>query len=854
MGLFDRISRLVRSNISATKTDKPGNAKPAANVSETNKPESNAVSTQADEMAEEFRLIAKQARYNHDQRNSLWKLSASPAYERLKKQDAEYKAQFLIFVSQKLKSTLEAPRRDFNQADFERLLFGQLIKLKFDMSEEHLVKVVLLISNTDTSSYWLPYRPLITRVKKHIEAVGLSPLLKAALEEIEFHNDRVVSSAADYENERMVKELINGQSLLVIKQVDAFGSALNVVVQTREGEETTHWTQLVELCKQAKTGARPKAGWLKKANALLMKMDQQFLSEAFVELFKVAENRIKEVHKTVPASDRIWFLHDENVTILRGMIWLSQLIEDHNLYQAIEALGLMSFKKLPGVGAVSAKTGNACLYTLSRLPEGKGIAQLSSFKQKIKLPSVHTAIDKLIEKVALEQGKTIDEVEEIAVPDYGLVNHEYREDLGDFTAILRVTSYEKVVLVWEKSGGKEQKSVPAVLKETAASEIKALKAKQKAIQLSLSAQKNRVEAGYLKKRVWTLADWHTYYHNHGLMSFLTRHLIWQFSTGDTVVNALYLEGQFVNEKGETVDIGISEEVRLWHPVHAEEGQIQAWRDLLMDREIRQPFKQAFREVYVVTAAEEETDTYSNRFAAHILRQHQFAALCKQRDWRYSLMGGWDSHNIPYKELTAWGLRAEYWVEGSWDIDGSMNDLGIFNIISSDQVRFYENNEQLRMVDVPPIVFSEIMRDVDLFVGVTSIGNDPTWTQERGQLHTNYWNNFSFGELGTTAQTRKGILERLVPRLKIAAQCSFDGNFLLVKGSIRTYKIHMGSSNILMTPNDQYLCIVPDRSGKTDKLFLPFDGDITLSLILSKAFLLAEDQKITDPQIVSQIRR
>ena len=78
----------------------------------------------------------------------------------------------------------------------------------------------------------------------------------------------------------------------------------------------------------------------------------------------------------------------------------------------------------------------------------------------------------------------------------------------------------------------------------------------------------------------------------------------------------------------------------------------------------------------------------------------------------------------------------------------------------------------------------------------------------------------------------------------------------MRGHLRTYKIHLGSSNILMAPNDQYLCIVPGRGtaarGQVDHLFLPFEGDQTLSVILSEAFLLAEDRKITDPTIANQI--
>lgn len=38
------------------------------------------------------------------------------------------------------------------------------------------------------------------------------------------------------------------------------------------------------------------------------------------------------------------------------------------------------------------------------------------------------------------------------------------------------------------------------------------------------------------------------------------------------------------------------------------------------------------------------------------------------------------------------------------------------------------------------------------------------------------------------------------------------------------------------------------------VFLPFEGDRTLSVILSKAFLLANDSKISDTTILSQIRR
>lgn len=66
------------------------------------------------------------------------------------------------------------------------------------------------------------------------------------------------------------------------------------------------------------------------------------------------------------------------------------------------------------------------------------------------------------------------------------------------------------------------------------------------------------------------------------------------------------------------------------------------------------------------------------------------------------------------------------------------------------------------------------------------------------------------------------------------------------------------ASILMERNDQYLCIVPGRGAAignaVGKVFLPFEGDERLGVILSKAFLLAEDSKIKDATILNQIGR
>ncbi len=292
---------------------------------------------------------------------------------------------------------------------------------------------------------------------------------------------------------------------------------------------------------------------------------------------------------------------------------------------------------------------------------------------------------------------------------------------------------------------------------------------------------------------------------------------------------------------------------------AEANDVLAWRRRLATLGIVQPFKQAHREIYLLTEAERQTEVYSNRFAAHLLRQHQFKALCDQRGWRYQLMGDWDSHNTPTRMLPARDLAVEYWVNAV--DDSAETALGVYAVIATDQVRFtgLDNNAPRALADIPPLVFSELMRDVDLFVGVASVGNDPDWVDggPQGDFRE-YWNAYAFGDLSQSAMTRADILATLLPNLAIADRCQLADRFLIVRGNLRTYKIHLGSTNILMEPNDQYLCIVAGRgrsdgSSAVERLVLPFEGDTALSLILSKAFLLAADDKIADPTILRQIK-
>jgi Domain of unknown function (DUF4132) len=553
-------------------------------------------------------------------------------------------------------------------------------------------------------------------------------------------------------------------------------------------------------------------------------------------------------------------LPEPNGDALRGLVWACSLLPaERRLVVTIGDLAQRCLKKIPNHGAFSSKVGHACIWTLGSMSGIEPVAQLGRLKQRVKYPVSLRLVDKALAAAARRASITPEELEEMAVPAYGLTEPGLgRTTVGDYTATVTVTGSDDVELSWTGASGRAQKTVPKAVQEEHAAELKELKRGVKDITSMLPAQRDRIERLFLAPdRHWRLADWRVRYFDHPLLSVVARRLIWRFQDGDDVLLGVGHEGRIVDVEGAPLPVSEAAQVRLWHPLGSPAEEVLAWRDRLRELEIRQPFKQAHREIYVLTDAEVRTETYSNRFAAHIIRQHQFAALCRERGWRYHLQGAWDSHNTPTLVLPQWGLGVEFWVE-PLDVDAeAQSESGIYMHLATDQVRFNGPDGSRRLEELSPLLFSEVMRDVDLFVGVTSIGADPTWADRGDEAMRGYWRDYAFGELGTSAATRREVLATLLPKLKIAPVCTLEGRFLRVQGRLRTYKIHVGSGNILMEPNDKYLCIVPDRSTASRSardLKLPFEGDQTLAVIVSKAILLAADDRITDDTIVRQIRR
>ncbi|QIL40407.1 DUF4132 domain-containing protein [Pedobacter sp. HDW13] len=651
---------------------------------------------------------------------------------------------------------------------------------------------------------------------------------------------------------------------------DAFAAFANPMLLAMENPEKQLWFDLLAKAQKA-TGAKPSKKYLDESLALIKTLGTDKFKKviaSWVE-FVIAHKESSTEHTYGTGAQRYTytlteFLSGINLDAIKGFIWICAHFHDQNTLNLIAKLAERCFKKIPGKGPTAAGLGNACLYTLYKSKGLDGIGHLSRLKLRIKQSNTQTLIEKYIAEAAAVQGVSTHDIEDMAVEDFKLEHGKRSYSFEDYTCTLQITGVGKSVLNWVKPDDSPQKSVPAFIKEKYASRLKKIKDTQKQIDQNTSAQRDRIDRLFRTGREWNYENFEKYFLHHGLVSTIAEKIIWTFTNPENnsqQQSLIKINDGWIDNKGNQQEPKHTSRVSLWHPALASTQETTDWRSFLTEKKIQQPLKQAYREVYLLTDAEINTRTYSNRMASHILKQHQFNMLAKTRGWKYSLLGAYDDgryNQSAQVNLPEYNLRAEYWIN-EVAADDAFNDTGIWNYISTDQVRFVDTtNDQLKnLIDIPALPLSEVLRDVDLFVGVASVGNDPTW-QDSGGLpaYRDYWTAFSFGELSEVAKNRKEIITNLLPRLKISKVAQVKDKFLIVQGTLRTYKIHLGSTNILMEPNDQYLCIVPDRSQKnhTENLFIPFEGDAGLSVILSKAFLLAQDDKITDSTITSQINR
>jgi hypothetical protein len=265
-------------------------------------------------------------------------------------------------------------------------------------------------------------------------------------------------------------------------------------------------------------------------------------------------------------------------------------------------------------------------------------------------------------------------------------------------------------------------------------------------------------------------------------------------------------------------------IRIAHPydLFASQEWSQWQRECYLGERI-QPFKQVFRELYLLTEAEKADQTISRRYAGHQVNPRQALALLGGRGWV----------NYPGE-----GVRRTFHDEGlsAWltFLDGFYTPVEVEGL-TLEGVQFTRRGhwQPLPLVEIPPRLFSQVMRDLDLVVSVAHQGGvDPEAS-------------------ASTVEMRAALVRETCALLGLN-NVRLQEPHALIADQLADYSVHLGSAVVHRQPGGS-LCIVPVHAQHRGRLFLPFaDDDPKTAEALSKVLLLARDKEIKDPTILEQI--
>ena len=280
----------------------------------------------------------------------------------------------------------------------------------------------------------------------------------------------------------------------------------------------------------------------------------------------------------------------------------------------------------------------------------------------------------------------------------------------------------------------------------------------------------------------------------------------------------------LNTDGKSIPLKENDQIIIAHPYDFISQK--CWSDYqkyLYHNKIVQPFKQIFREYYPMTEDELSAVNVSRRYAGNQVQPKKTVALLKTRGWTADYEEG--LQRVWHKE----NLIVRMYALADWF---SPSDIEAPTL---ETVQFYSRNkyELVSFADIPPVIFSETMRDIDLAVSVAHAGGvDPEASH-------------------STIEMRIAISRELLSMLSVN-NVAFQTAHAQIKGSMGEYSVHMGSG-VSHKSGTGMIAVLPVHSQARGRIFLPFaDDDPKTAEILSKILLFADDKKIKDPSILRQI--
>ena len=354
-------------------------------------------------------------------------------------------------------------------------------------------------------------------------------------------------------------------------------------------------------------------------------------------------------------------------------------------------------------------------------------------------------------------------------------------------------------------GDKTLKSIPDKYKKN--KEVEALKDNKTYLTKQYSRTRLSLEQAMLSQTLFTAAELGKILEHPVVKAMLSK--LVPFNP-ETQASGFWQDGKLLSAEGTLTPLKATDKLLIAHPSHLFYAvQWDLYQKYLFDKEIKQPFKQVFRELYIPTKDELETSNRSERYQGHQVQPQKTVALLRGRGWTVNYEEG--LQKVYHKE----GFRATIYAAADWytpsDVEAPTLEYVVFYNL--------KDGKEVPMKEINPVIFSEVMRDVDLVVSVAHVGGvDPEASHSTMQM--------------------RGALARESARLFKLQNVEVKERYILIKNEHGDYSLHLGSG--MISRGGLQINVVAVQSQHRGRVFLPFvDDDPKTAEIISKMKLLSE---------------
>ena len=375
----------------------------------------------------------------------------------------------------------------------------------------------------------------------------------------------------------------------------------------------------------------------------------------------------------------------------------------------------------------------------------------------------------------------------------------------DDTCLQLVVDEEGKADIIVTKGDKTLKSIPDKYKKN--KEIEALKDSKTYLTKQYSRTRLSLEQAMLSQTLFTAAELAKILEHPVVKAMLSKLVLFN---PETQASGFWQDGKLLSAEGTLTPLKAADKLLIAHPSHLFYAvQWDLYQKYLFDKELKQPFKQVFRELYVPTKDELETSNRSERYQGHQVQPQKTVALLRGRGWTVNYEEG--LQKVYHKE----GFRATIYAAADWytpsDVEAPTLEYVVFYNL--------KDGKEVPMKEINPVIFSEVMRDVDLVVSVAHVGGvDPEASHSTMQM--------------------RGALARESARLFKLTNVEVKERYILVKTEHGDYSLHLGSG--MISKGGLQINVVAVQSQHRGRVFLPFvDDDPKTAEIISKMKLLSE---------------